>query len=116
MSYLSQSNNSGLIDIKCIKCGTVICQTPYNGFSTATCHKCAKVNPADESKPIEVKPLTAEDEESLTFMEEVSEAVSEATEEVVETVKEVVQPIVEAIKKRVVKKTGKPVGKKLKFK
>ncbi len=85
--YLDGLNNAGLVDIKCPKCGEKICQMVYKGFSTAICYKCAKVNPAEEAKPLEIRGDYVEDLTPAEIVMDVVDAVVEKADQVVQAIK-----------------------------
>ncbi len=94
MSYLTGGEyKDGLMPIHCSKCGEVICHMMYQGFSTAICYKCAKVNPAIEAKPLEIREPEHRPEDMVLNVDAIVESVKDAVNNVVESVAQTITKV-----------------------
>jgi len=94
MSYLTGGEyKDGLIPIICRQCGEEICRMMYQGFSTATCHRCAKVNPADEAKPLEVREPEHRPEDMVLNVDAIVESIKEKVSNVVGAVAQTITKV-----------------------
>jgi hypothetical protein len=111
MSFYLGNSSDGLVDIHCFVCGKIIERTPYAGIFTAKCAECYRIDPVEESKPLEV--LEAEGKIPKTTIGTMVSYLNETMDEV----KEVIEAVQEVHKKRTAKKksSGKSLGLKRKM-